>query len=202
MTTGVHVEAGKCLEHLQEGEDLISNKGKPHILMFASEQMEKDSERAFRAKVNPQTGRRWPARSGSYPWGLLTHTGTLKSLMSFGWGIKTKDKRHKIFGKIKDSFYMGGYSRGGGGAAFGAHKPGIVVAGAIFYGRKRARSAAGMRTRTRNTITRTRMHGGGTKLGGAASTGVVPPRPFMGIGQMGRFKVRRFIKTKLKRIFN
>ena len=201
MKTGIHVDADECMKHLQQAEDLISNK-KPDILVFASKQMKKDSDAAFRSKTNPQTGRRWSARKHSYPWGLLTRTGTLKGLMNFGWGVKTKDKKHKVFGKIADSFYLGGYSRGGGGAFLNAKKPGIVVAGAIFYGRKRARSAAEMRTRTRNGITRTWLHGGGTRLRTAASTGVVPPRPFMGIGQMSRFKVRRFAQGKLKRIFN
>ena len=199
MKSGVTVDADEALRHLEQAGDLISGQDSD-IVRFAHKQHQRETEQAFQKKANP-AGTTWPRRKHSYPWPLLENTGTLRNLITHGFGIKTRDKRLKLFGKIRDSVYLGGYSRGGGGAITGARKPGIVVAGAIYYGRKRGRSAAGYRTTTRRGVTRTRLHGGGSRLRSAASSGTTPPRPWFGFGQMAKFRIKRYARKRVKRVF-
>lgn len=196
----VSVDAKKTLDSLDKISDLVSGAN-PKIVIMAHREHQKEINRAFSSKQNPQTGRSWPRRKHSYPWPLMEHTGTLKGLVLSGFGIKTSDGRQKIYGKVRAGYYLGGYSRGGGGAFLGAHKPVEEVAGAVFFGRKRARSAAGWKPKAHGYL-RTRgqmiLHGGGTKLSDPASTGTTPPRPFFGFGQMAKFRVRRFADRLIK----
>ena len=196
MKTGVTVDAKEVLKHLGEAGNLISGKD-PSIAVFAHKQHTKEIAGAFASKRAPG-GARWASRRHSYPWELLNHTGTLRGMLLSGFGVKTRDKRMKVFGKVRDGFYLGGYSRGGGGSIMGARKPAALVAGAVMHGRKSGRSAAGMRT----SGGRSKFHGGGSKLKTAASSGTTPPRPFFGFSQMARFRVRRFAAREVKRVFN
>ena len=196
MKTGVTVDAKEVLKHLGEAGDLLTGKD-ASIAVFAHKQHTKEIAGAFRSKRSPE-GAQWPPRRHSYSWGLLNHTGTLRSMLLSGFGVKTRDKRMKIFGKVRDGFYLGGYSRGGGGSVMGARKPSVVVAASVMYGRKMGRSAAGMKT----SGGRSKFHGGGSKLKTAASSGTTPPRPFFGFGQMSRFRVRRFAAREVKKVFN
>ena len=200
MKTGVTVDAKEVLKHLGEAGDLLTGKD-ASIAVFAHKQHTREIAGAFASKRDP-SGARWAPRRHSYPWELLNHTGTLRGTLLSGFGVKTKDKRMKIFGKVRDGFYLGGYSRGGGGSVMGARKPSVVVAASVMYGRKHGRSAAGMKTSTRKGITRSKFHGGGSKLKTAASTGTTPPRPFFGFGQMAKFRIRRFAAREIKQVFS
>jgi len=200
----VKVDAKEVLEHLDSMADLIRG-GDPRIPVFGMNELKKETRKAFSSRINPGTGRSWPPRRHSYPWPLLHHTGTLQGFITHGFGIKTRDRKIKLFGKVRAGSYLGGYSRGGGGAFYGAHKPIELVAGAVMYGRKKARSAAGYKKQVHGYIrNRGRMtfHGGGTKLFDSSSTGTVPPRPFFGMGQMAKFRTKRYAQRIIKQVFN
>lgn len=197
MKGSVHVDARNVLKHLAKASEVVSGKD-PDIAVFASKQHESEIDRAFQSKVAPSTGRRWDPRRHGYPWTMLEHTGTLKGALLSGFGIKTRSGKMKVFGKVREGFYLGGYSRGGGGSLLGAHKPVSLVAAAVMFGRKNARSAAGMRAGKGG---RSFLHGGGSRLKSGASTGTTPPRPFFGFGQMAKFRVRRFAQRRIKQVF-
>ena len=210
MRGGVTVDAKEVLSHLAASSDLLSGKD-PRIVIFAHNQHTLEIDKAFLSKRSPE-GPRWAPRRHPYSWGMLTRTGTLRGMLLSGFGIKTKDGKPKIFGKVREAFYLGGYSRGGGGAFTSelhrehpAHKPGIVVAASVFFGRKKARSAAGYKKqihgylRNRGRIT---FHGGGTKLDDPASTGITPPRPFFGFSMMAKLRVRQYARREINQVFN
>jgi hypothetical protein len=191
MRGPVSYDAGKTTEHLQDMQDLVSGVN-PSILVFGKDQLDKEMQRAFRQKTDPE-GTSWPRREQSYPWDLMNKTGTLKASVRAGFGIKTKSGRPKLFAKVVDAFYLGTYTRGAG------HKPLILVAGAVHFGRKRARRAAGWYSRTRKGTTTYRYTAGGSKLRRAASSGVVPPRKIFGMGQVAKFRLKRFAQRELKK---
>ena len=199
--TGVVIDNHKVLEHMDDMSRMLSGRD-PKIVVFAHKQHEREISKAFSSGLNPETGRRWDRRKHSYPWKPLSRTGNLRASVSSGFGIKTRDGRLKVFGKIRDGYYLGRYTRGGGGDILGAHKPIVVVAGSVLWGRKTGRSVAGMRTRTRKGITRSRLHGGGSKLKTAASSGTTSPRWFFGIGQMAKFRTKRFAQRSIKKVFD
>ena len=199
--TGVVVDNHKVLEHMDDMSRMLSGRD-PRIVVFAHNQHEREISKAFSSGLNPETGRRWDSRKHSYSWKPLSRTGNLRASVSSGFGIKTRDGRLKVYGKVRDGHYLGRYTRGGGGDILGASKPIVVVAGSVLWGRKTGRSVAGMRTKTRKGITRTRLHGGGTKLRTAASSGTTPPRWFFGLGQMAKFRTKRFAQREVKKVFN
>ena len=180
---GVHVEMDGVMKNLDEMQELIEGKRRD-IMRYGRSIMKSETKRAFSSKVDPHTGRAWAARKESYPWPLLKHTGTIFAALDWSYGIKTKNRRLKFFGKIKDSYYLGGYNRGGG------KKPTVVVAGSLHYGRTKARSTSGTRIRARG--------------GGFASplTGATPPRPFFGFGRSARKRIKRYAEKRIAKAFD
>jgi len=210
VTGGVTFHGEEALNHLEATNALLSGTD-PRIVLFAHKQHTAEIDKAFLSGRSPE-GPRWAPRRHPYPWPLLKRTGTLRGMLLSGFGIKTKDGRQKIFGKVREAFYLGGYTRGGGGGfttelnrKYPAHKPGIVVAASVLFGRKKARSAAGYKKqihgyiRNRGRIT---FHGGGTKLDDPASTGITPPRPFFGFSLMAKLRVRQYARREINRVFN
>jgi phage gpG-like protein len=109
---------------LDELQELISGKRRD-IMRYGRKLMKMSTRKAFSAKADPGTGRPWAQRKESYPWPLLRNTSKLWHSLRFSYGVKTKNKRLKFFGKVA-----------GGQDA-------IVKAGAVHYGRSNARTAAG-----------------------------------------------------------
>lgn len=179
--TGVTINADPALEMLTRIADAVADK-KRTVMRRGAALMKAATTRAFSTRSDPTTGKRWPARRHSYPWPMLQNTGHLKSLLSFGYGVKmTKTTNPRLFGKVREGSFTGGYSRGGGGQAFGAQKPNIVVVGAVMYGRRFGRSVAHWRPKKRGGM---EFHGGGSQQEGrAASTGNIPPRPLFGFSR-------------------
>ena len=166
MTTGVHVEIDGVMKNLDAMRDLLNAKDRD-ILRYGRSIMTQETRRAFSQKVDPATGRGWSPRKGNYSWPLLYHTGSLYGSLAHSYGIRTKDRKLKLFGKID------------GG------KDAIVKAGAIHFGRSKARSEKG------------------TKLWNVApSTGATPPRPFFGFGRSARKRIKRYAEKRLKKVFD
>ena len=128
MTTGVTVKADGVMKDLAEMGDLISGKRRD-IMKYGRAVMRQETRSAFVSKVDPTTRRPWAPRKGAYPWPLLYNTGDLYGSLGFGYGIKTKDRKLRLFGKVR-----GGQSS-------------IVRAGAVHFGRSTARSSRGTRLR-------------------------------------------------------
>ena len=203
VTTGVRIEAGGVLKNLETLLKRIDGRDRA-IMRYGRRLMESDTTSAFTSGRSP-TGRAWKKRKHSYPWPILRHTGTLQDIVEFSYGIKTKDKKLKFFGKVKDGVCSGAYTRGGGGVAMGAQKPWIVVVGAIHFGRQRARSTARWKRKAHGFLrTRGKMvfHGGGTKLEGTGpSSGKVPARPLFGFSRSSRKQLKRYAEKRLARVF-
>lgn len=174
---------GGVMKNLDEMEDLITGKNRD-VMRYGRAIMESETRRAFSSKADPTTGRAWASRQGSYPWPMLKHTGTIFSALDWSYGIKTRDRKLKFFGKVKDSYYLGGYTRGGG------HKPTIVVAGSLYFGRTKARSGKGTRIRAPS--------GAGFA---SPQTGKTPPRPFFGFGRSARGRIKRYAEKRLAKTF-
>jgi len=202
---GVHVEMDGVMKNLDEMQDLIEGKNRD-IMRYGRAIMKQETMRAFTSKRDPTTGRAWAARQESYPWPLLMNTRTLYGLLNWSYGIKTRDRKMKFFGKIEEGFAKGNYTRGGGGISLGARKPYILVAGAIYFGRKRARSTALWKPKAHGYIrSRGKMvfHGGGTKLHGQGpATGKVPGRQFFGFGRSSRKRIKRYAEKRLAKVFD
>ena len=202
--SAVVVDNHKVLEHMDDMSRMLSGRD-PKIVVFAHKQHEREISKAFSSGLNPETGRRWDARKHSYPWKILSHTGNLRASVSSGFGIKTMDGRLKVFGKVRDGHYLGRYTRGGGGDILGAHKPIVVVAGSVLFGRKTGRSEARFKPKQHGYLSsrgKIVLHGGGTKLRSPASSGTTPPRWFFGLGQMAKFRTKRFAQREVKKVFN
>ena len=166
MSTGVHVRADGVLNALDNMGDLVSGKDRD-IMKYGRAIMWGETQRAFSQKVNPNTGRAWAPRKHEYPWPLLVHTGELFKSLSTSYGIRTRDKKLKLFGKVDDD------------------RESLIRAGAVFFGRSKARSSRGTRLR-----------------GVSPTTGTVPPRPFFGFGRSARQRIRRYAERRLKRTFD
>ena len=192
------------MKNIEDFEKLLDGRNRA-IMQYGRNEMKKETLRAFSSGTDPGTGKRWAPRKESYPWPILRHSHQLYGTLAWGYGIKTKDKRLKFFGKVKDGFAKGAFTRGGGGVALGARKPYILVAGAVHYGRRRARSAAMWKPKEHGYLrTRGRMvfHGGGTKLHGTGpSTGKVPARPLFGFSRSARKSIKRYAEKRLARVF-
>ena len=145
--------------------DLISGE-KRDIMRYGRSVMMDETRRAFMQKVDPGTGRAWPARRHEYSWPLLVRTGALFQSLSTGYGIRTKDKKLKLFGRVDDG------------------RDSLIKAGAVHFGRSKARSARGTRLR-----------------GVSPQSGAVPPRRLFGFGRAARNKVKRYAERHLKRTF-
>jgi phage gpG-like protein len=151
---------------LDELQELISGKRRD-IMRYGRSIMKSETKRAFSSKVDPRTGRAWAPRKGQYPWPLLYNSGDLFGSLEWGYGIKTKNKRLKFFGKV------------GGGQA------GIIRAGAVHYGRTKARTSRG-----------------GKRFGVMPSTGATPPRPIFGFGRSARKRIKRYAEKRLAKAFD
>jgi hypothetical protein len=173
---GVTVNANALLEHLKDAAGLISGE-KKDLFRYGRELMERETDRAFRQKVDPQTGGAWPQRKGSYPWPMLNRTGTLRDSLRFGYGIKTKNKRPKFFGKVTENSMYGFMS------SKGKFTHPIVIAGSVHFGRSKGRSDSGSKLRT------------------APKTGRVPPRPIFGFGRAARNSFKRNAERRLRMVF-
>jgi len=192
------------MKNLDEVQDLIEGKRKD-IMRYGRAIMKSETQRAFSSKRDPGTGRPWPQRKHSYPWPLLDRTGTLKDIVDFSYGIKTKDGKLKFYGKVEEGFCSGNFTRGGGGIALGARKPWIVVVGAVHFGRKHGRSTARWKRKAHGYLSsRGKMvfHGGGSKLYSGASTGRVPARPIFGFGRSARKRIKRYAEKRIAKVFD
>ena len=165
MTTGVHVEMAGVMANLDEAMDLVTAKDR-EIMRYGRSLMKKATKRAFTQRADPGTGRPWARRKESYPWPLLRNTSELWRSLRWGYGIKTKDKRHKFFGKIAGD------------------QQSIIRAGAVHFGRSKARTAAG-----------------GKRPNVAPSTGITPARPLFGFGRSQRKRIKRFAEKRIAEIF-
>ena len=121
---GVHVEIDGVMKNLDEMADLISAKDRD-IMRYGRSIMKSETKRAVSSKADPSTGRGWAPRKGPAVWPMLQRTGSLFASLDWGYGIKTKDRKLKLFGKIS-----------GGQDA-------IIIAGATHFGRSKARSSKG-----------------------------------------------------------
>lgn len=179
----VKYNAKALLEHLQDALNLVSGE-KRDLMRMGREIMKDETVRAFRTQSDPESGSRWPARKGDYPWPMLYNTGTLFGSLDWGYGIKTRDRKLKLFGSVTDNTLFGGRWRSG------KPKHPIVIAGAVHFGRSKRRNAKGTRLRAR---------GGGFR---APSTGVVPPRPIFGFGGSAKAKFRRQAERRIGKVFD
>lgn len=182
MKTGVHFNASALLEHLQDAIGLVSGD-KKDLFRYGRDLMQRETDRAFQQRVDPTTDAAWPQRQHSYSWPMLNRTGTLRESLRFGYGIKTGDKRPKFFGKVTDNAMYGFMS------SKGKLTPPVVIAGAVHFGRSKARSDGGTRLRAR---------GGGFR---ASRTGNVPPRPVFGFGRSARNSFKRNAERRLRLVF-
>ncbi len=114
------------MKNLTEAQDLITGKDR-EIMRYGRSLMKKSTKRAFSQKADPGTGKPWAPRKESYPWPLLRNTSGLWRSLRWGYGIKTKNRRLKFFGKIA------------------GEQDSIIRAGATHFGRKTSRTAAGGR---------------------------------------------------------
>ena len=112
------------MKNLDEMADLITAKNRD-IMRYGRAIMKKETQGAFASKADPATGRPWAARKGSYAWPMLQNSGGLFGSLDWGYGIKTKDRKLKLFGKIRGD------------------QEAIVIAGATHFGRSKARSSRG-----------------------------------------------------------
>ena len=123
-TAGVHVEIDGVMKNLDEMADLISAKDRD-IMRYGRSIMKSETKRAFSSGSDPNTGRGWAPRKASYSWPMLQRTGSMRGSLGWSYGIKTKDRKLKLFGKVD----------GDQGA--------IIRAGATHFGRSKARSEKG-----------------------------------------------------------
>ena len=154
------------MKSLAEMQALIEGK-KRDIMRYGRAIMKGETRRAFSSRVDPGTGRAWAARQESYPWPLLYNRGDLFGSLEWGYGIKTKNKRLKFFGKIK------------------GEQGSIIRAGAVHFGRSKARTARG-----------------GKRFGVTPSTGATPPRPIFGFGRSARKRIKRYAEKRLAKAFD
>jgi phage gpG-like protein len=154
------------MKNIDEAMDLITAKDRD-IMRYGRSLMKKSTKKAFTQKADPATGAPWARRKESYPWPLLRNTSELWRSLRWGYGIKTKNKRLKFFGKIA-----------------GSYPQAIIRAGAVHFGRSKARTAAG-----------------GKRIGVAPSTGVTPPRPLFGFGRSQRKRIKRYAEKRLAKVF-
>jgi ABC-type phosphonate transport system ATPase subunit len=154
----VYVDPSEALGMLNEVEQIVSCN-EITIMRYGAQLLREETERAFREQVDPDTGRAWPQRKHDYPWPLLNRTGTLRSVLRSGWGVRTEDGRPKLFGKVED------------GSAYGEGVKNIVVAGAVHFGRTKHRTRRGTK-----------------KPRIAPTTGITPPRPLFGFGRSAQQK--------------
>lgn len=179
--TGVKVDMKEAIRVLG-GLEAIAGMSKDRIeakeiMRMGARMMNADIESAFRQHVNPSTGRAWPARRHDYPWEMLNRTGTLRAMIDAGWGLDTRDEMPSFYGRVREGYYLGGFK-----STSRAHKPTMLVAGAVQWGRKWARSVK--ETKQRGTV---------------AQTGQTPPRPFWGFSRSSRNKLKAEILRALKK---
>ena len=124
MTTGVRIEAGGVLKSLDEFQKLLDGRDRA-IMRYGRGLMKSDTVAGFSSGRDPE-GAPWMPRKGSYPWPILRNSGNLLGSLRFSYGIKTKDRRLKFFGKVKDD-----------------DQGAIIKAGSIHFGRSKARSSKG-----------------------------------------------------------
>lgn len=159
---------------------------RPGLMQYGSFLMAKDIDRAFATKTDPTTGAPWAPRKHDYPWPMLERSGNLRRVIDTGWGLNTKSKLPKFFGRVRDGYYVGRpgesltYTRHSGGQA--PIKPNIVVAGSTMYGRSKAR---GKGTGTKYWYT-------------APATGSTPGRMFMGFSKQSEKMLAREMERLLK----
>ena len=123
---GVHVEMDGVMKNLDEMADLITAKDRD-IMRYGRSIMRTETKRAFSSKSDPSTGSPWVPRRSSYPWPMLQNSGGLFGSLDWSYGIKTKDRKLKLFGKIRGD------------------QEAIVIAGATHFGRTKGRSSRGTR---------------------------------------------------------
>ena len=153
------------MANIDDALDLITAKDR-EIMRYGRSLMKKSTKRAFTQKASPGTGKPWARRKESYPWPLLRNTSTLWNSLRWGYGIKTKNKKLKFFGKIA-----------GGQDA-------IVKAGAVHFGRSKARTSAG-----------------GKRPNVAPSSGITPARELFGFGRSQRKRIKRFAEKRIAEVF-
>jgi len=130
---GIHIEMDGVMRGLKEVENLITAKQRD-IYRYGRSIMRGETRRAFSQKVDPNSGRPWPARRGSYSWPALNRTGGLIASLDWSYGTWLRgNRRPRFFGKVK-----------GGVDA-------IVKAGAVHFGRSKGRSSRGTRLQTAPT---------------------------------------------------
>ena len=122
--TGVHVEMDGVMANIDEFQKLLDGR-KRDIMKYGRAIMKQETNRAFSSKVDPHIGRAWAPRKGSYPWPMLYNKGDLFRSLGWSYGIKTKNKRLKFFGKIKGD------------------QKSIIRAGAAHFGRSKSRTSRG-----------------------------------------------------------
>jgi phage gpG-like protein len=164
------------MKSLDEMSALIDGRNRD-LMRYGRAIMKQETHRAFSAKVDPNTGRPWAPRQGSYPWPLFQHTGTAFGALNWGYGIKTKSGKLKFFGKVREGSYPGNYGGGKG------PKPIHVVVGSMLFGRSKGRSSRG------------------TKIFRTPSTGATPPRPFFGFSRSARGRFKRYAEKRLAQVF-
>lgn len=170
MSSSITADVTATLGGLTEALELLEGT-KKDFMRFGADLLRQETERAFSSAVDPTTGRAWPGRSGSQSWPMLSRTGALKSALGFGYGVTRKDKRQKLFGKIKTG-------RRGDGAMH------LVVAGAAHFGRTKRRTDRGTKLR-----------------GQTPRTGITPARKFFGMGRSARRQLKAFAAKRLEKAF-
>jgi phage gpG-like protein len=183
---------------LDRMNDLLIGRRKD-ILRYGAAIMKQETARAFASGVDPNTDRPWPPRKHSYPWPMLNHFGNLRRILTFGWGITKKNNKPRIFGKVKDVVFIQRSHRGGVGDNANMRKSAMEVVGAIFYGRKHARTVEGWREKRGGRMVWSR---GGGKTQDAATTGTTPPRPFFGFGKSAKRRIKDYGEKMLARVFD
>ena len=163
--SGIDVDATEALNRLEALERVLTKPGLKKMAQRGADLVDKETAKAFRTQSDPNTGRPWAPRKHDYRWPMLQHTGTLRgSIRKHG---KALDHVAFIGAKIADASMIGGRRKG----TSSYH----MIAGAVYYGRKRGRSSKG--TKLKGTI---------------AGTGQTPPRPYSGLSANSARDLRRY----------
>ena len=164
-------DATEAIDRIEAIERALTKPGLTKVASVGAAAIRRDTNRAFATQTDPNTGVAWAPRKYDYEWPMLRHTGTLKaSTRATG---KALDHVAYIAARVAEASMIGGWRQG----SSSYH----MIAGAVYFGRKRARSYKGSKLKT------------------VAATGTTPPRPFAGLSKSSMRTVRRYAERLLRK---
>ena len=151
---------------------------KKRSLRYGASLMRRDQAQAFASQSDPLTGRPWAQRTRSYPWPLMWKTGELMRSVGASFGLRTKDGKPKLFGKLLRN-----------------DKRLAIRTGALHHGRTGAEQSRHVRYRTGK---RNLAFEAGKISGLHAMYKYMPPRPFFGISPASQRRFRDYWRAQIK----